>query len=672
MPRFLIAFIAVLLTTAALGADLRLTGDWPPADKRPSERFYATFRLRNLSRETAHDITVRIFTTPGLTDPVLRANSDLCANLECTIRQLAPSSDLYIDLLVNAPVTPGRVTIIAIASSPDDPDTLNNSAAYELDVISGPDLNATILGIGDQAAFAPEEKITISALVANKGVTAATQVELTVDFPEGVTILSREGGDNFDCDLAAKPVLCRAASLPIGSQPPIRFRISTPPLYSGGTMTVAVHVRSAERDINRVDNDSARTAKIKPFFSVTSSDDDGPGSLRQAILEANALCRTSCTIGWRIPAPLPAAGFFTIKPKTPLPAINFTGEVDGSAEANYLDLDQGTLRIMIDGSLLSSGDGLWFQSSTDVHALAIGNFPGSGIYLETVPTSKSSYVSWIDHVYLGVDPTGHRAAPNERGLLDTATPGMLQVTNSAISGNRRSGIVSTNRQAYISENRIGVAADSNAALPNGASGIFLIREKPANLDYTDAQVLHNVIGNHRDFGIAVFAPSQHSFLISQNSMFNDVANGIDYGLDGPTPNVADDSRRPPNRPTVSAVTRQNNITTITIELVTRARTTLFPENAPVPGYSYTASSAYVEIYASHGPGQTERYLGALSFPNTLPDGGSIFLKGNLVVDEDLRGQWITAVAIRSRSETRFDLVRGSWETSESSPAVVVR
>lgn len=670
--RRIISFALLFLTTAALGADLRMTGEWPQSDKRPGDYVSATFRLRNLSNEAAHNITVTLTASPGLTETQLLADR-VCPNRECTGLQIGPGQDLYIVFSAKTPSTPGRITIIAAASSPDDPDPLNNTAAYAFDLISGPDLNVRIVGIDPWTAFEPEEKTEISVAVANTGVTPATQAALTVEFPEGAAVLSRSGGDSFDCNLTAKPAICRAASLPVGSQPFLRFRISTAPLYEGGTMTVAAHIRAAERDINPSDNDTVQKARIKPFFSVTNTNDDGPGSLRQAILEANALCKTFCAVGWRIPAPLPAAGFFTIKPKTPLPAINFLGEVDGSSEANLLDLNAETPRVMIDGSLLSSGDGLWMQSSTAVRGLAIGNFARSGIYMETVPTSKSSSATWIDRTYLGVDPSGHTAAPNERGLLDTATPGRLDVTRSVISANRRSGIVSTARQAYIAENRIGVAADSDAALPNGASGIFLIRDKPANPDFTDAQVLNNIIANHRDFGIAVSAPLQHSFFFSQNAMFNDLANAIDYGLDGPTPNVADDSHRPPNRPTVSAVTfRQNNITTITIELVTRARTTLFPEYAPVPGYSSTASSAYVEIYASYRPGQTERYLGALSFPNTLPDGGSIFLKGNLVVNEDLRGQWITAVAIRSRSDTRFDLVRGSWETSESSPAVVVR
>lgn len=414
--------------------------------------------------------------------------------------------------------------------------------------------------------------------------------------------------------------------------------------------------------------------QANPVFSVTTTDDDGPGSLRQAILDANALCTGGrCTVNFLIPGPLPGAGYFTIRPKTPLPTINFKGEVNGSSQSALLGIEPNAPLIMLDGSLLSSGNGLWIQSTADVRYLAVGNFPWSGIFLETVPTSRLEFASWIDHDYLGLDPTGHIAAPNDRGVLDTATAGRLDVTNCVIGGNRRSGIVNSSRQAYIAGNRIGVAADSLAPLLNGASGIFLLRAYPEYPNEAGTSIVGNVIANHRDFGVAIHAPVQHSIVISRNSLFNNVANGIDYGLDGPTPNVADDSRRFPNRPTVAAATYLEGKTTrVSIEIETRARPTLFPEYPFDPHYPFFwISTVYVEVYASHAPGQTERYLGLLLFDH-LRDDRPTFFEGDLTVQEDLRGQWITAVALRRRSETYIDIPREQWETSESSPAVPVR
>ena len=113
-----------------------------------------------------------------------------------------------------------------------------------------------------------------------------------------------------------------------------------------------------------------------PVFSVTTTDDDGPGSLRQAILDANALCTARCTVSFLIPGPVPRAGYFTIRPKTPLPAINFKGEVNGSSQSALLGIAPNAPLIMLDGSLLSSGDGR-------IDVADLGQFASR--YLTTLP-----------------------------------------------------------------------------------------------------------------------------------------------------------------------------------------------------------------------------------------------------------------------------------------------
>src|SRR5689334_528097 len=57
-------------------------------------------------------------------------------------------------------------------------------------------------------------------------------------------------------------------------------------------------------------------------FSVTKPANDGPGSLRQAILDSNEQCPTNtpCRINFEIPGPPPAEGWFTIPLAWPLPA----------------------------------------------------------------------------------------------------------------------------------------------------------------------------------------------------------------------------------------------------------------------------------------------------------------------------------------------------------------
>ncbi len=66
-------------------------------------------------------------------------------------------------------------------------------------------------------------------------------------------------------------------------------------------------------------------------FMVTNTSDSGPGSLRQAILDSDAVTGTSNTIDFDIPC----TGVQTIAPFYPLPAITNSVTIDGSTQPGY-------------------------------------------------------------------------------------------------------------------------------------------------------------------------------------------------------------------------------------------------------------------------------------------------------------------------------------------------
>src|SRR4051812_36525628 len=87
----------------------------------------------------------------------------------------------------------------------------------------------------------------------------------------------------------------------------------------------------------------ARGARRKPFplhveaierrlppatFVVTSTGDSGPGTLRQAILDANAAAAPNDTIDFTIGP----GGVQTIAPLSPLPAITAPVTIDGTSQ----------------------------------------------------------------------------------------------------------------------------------------------------------------------------------------------------------------------------------------------------------------------------------------------------------------------------------------------------
>jgi hypothetical protein len=130
-------------------------------------------------------------------------------------------------------------------------------------------------------------------------------------------------------------------------------------------------------------------------FVVTNVADSGAGSLRAAIEQVNQQCATNsdvsrdgpCRISFAIDAPLPASGWYTIAPKTPLPALTaYDVTIDGSTQAN----DFGAPKIMLDGRDVQDGHGLELHCSrADIIDVAIGSFPQNGIF--AIPRPSATY-----------------------------------------------------------------------------------------------------------------------------------------------------------------------------------------------------------------------------------------------------------------------------------------
>lgn len=481
----------------------------------------------------------------------------------------------------------------------------------------------------------------------------ATNVVVTIDLPT-VDIVRPVAIDPFTCDLTIRPIVCRAPSLAANQKADLVFRIVAP--STATAVSIGAHVSAAESDSDLRDNYSSSHLAVLPVFTVTTTSDSGPGSLRQAILDSNA-SDCGCAISFRLPPPLPEAGFFTIQPRSPLPAVARSA-INGAAEATLLDRDEaGPPLVMLDGSLQPSGDGLVFTGGANVSDLAIGNFRRNGI---DVQAGRSSYVTGC---YLGLDPKG-RPAPNERGYVDY-TPS-VDVASCVIGSNLRSGIWVVNGSVTLYKNRIGVAPDSDDPRPNGASGVFLIADQ--RIYMTD-----NVIANNAHAGIALTVPKHDSIEFYKNSIYANGAAAVDFNLDGLSPNVADDVERFANRPVITRAVynARTDETRVDVVVSTTPRPLSIPSFWP-PASIYGGNAAAVELYANDAPrADLQRWLGDF-FVGTLPEHGPGAVGTTITVKGDLRGKWITAIASRASQKCYLDMCQTSLDVSEASDAAPVR
>lgn len=253
-------------------------------------------------------------------------------------------------------------------------------------------------------------------------------------------------------------------------------------------------------------------------LTVTNTDDAGPGSLRQAIADANVA--QGSTITFAI-----GSGFRTIRPLSPLPAL-LRGTIDGTTQPGYA----GTPLIAIDGSLLPPlSQGLAAFDST-LTGLLVTSCPYFGIEL--------SGNSKLTRSFIGTDPTGTSARGNVVGVeVDgsfqgtTVIGGLLPGEGNVISGNTAYGVFVQGGAVAIIGNRIGTDVTGLAAIPN-QTGIELDYSTPygGSPPFTiggTSPGAGNLISGNSEAGIAVFYSTD--VLIQGNVIGPDASGGVGLG-----------------------------------------------------------------------------------------------------------------------------------------------
>jgi len=181
-------------------------------------------------------------------------------------------------------------------------------------------------------------------------------------------------------------------------------------------------------------------------FTVTNTADEGSGSLRQAIDEAN-LAAGADTIAFNIPG----AGPHTITLRSDLPNLNGTTTIDGYTQpgsAPATATTPATIKIRLDGSGNSEGYGLTFGAGGLLRGLSITNFYSAVDLGGTPPTTVTgNFIGWAadgtspgpNEYGISTTSAGHvigGASPAERNVIASTTTGVYLVSaGNLVEGN---------------------------------------------------------------------------------------------------------------------------------------------------------------------------------------------------------------------------------------------
>ncbi|MCH9647851.1 MAG: right-handed parallel beta-helix repeat-containing protein [Deltaproteobacteria bacterium] len=284
-----------------------------------------------------------------------------------------------------------------------------------------------------------------------------------------------------------------------------------------------------------------------PFFSfpasagtisVTTTADSGAGSLRQALLDANADPGAD-TVTFDLAGEPP----YVVQPLSPLPTLTDPVVIDGSTQPGFATIPI----IVLDGSSAGAGaDGLRFETLlSTVKSLVVQNFSANGLFLGGPGGHE------VMGCHIGTDAAGGVARANGLhgiyidGNLQNKIGGPFSGQRNVISGNGGAGVYLANDTdgsgdsgTEIQGNYIGVDVSGTLKVGNGA----VTKDSNIVIDSADDNIVGgsdpaqgNVIsGSRGHFGITIRGTSEAPAIgnVVQNNLI-----GVDWTATQPLGNL---------------------------------------------------------------------------------------------------------------------------------------
>jgi hypothetical protein len=276
--------------------------------------------------------------------------------------------------------------------------------------------------------------------------------------------------------------------------------------------------RQARRLLDRLRIESLEGRWLPSTFLVSTTDDAGPGSLRQAILDANATPGTN-----EIDFAIGDGGAQTIRPRSDLPWITHSVVLDGSTQPGFngsplIDLDGGNT--YLDGLVVTASD-------CTIRGLAITDFQQPDdpcTFLDGLYIRGDRNV--VEGNQLGTNVTASSHLGNSVGLFivgsNNRVGGTTAEQRNLISGNITGMEIYSGGNNVVLGNYIGTDATGTASLGN-VTGLKI--DGSNNLIGGTTAQDRNLISGNQDREIELgtyYALSAHSNRIQGNYIGTDV------------------------------------------------------------------------------------------------------------------------------------------------------
>lgn len=277
---------------------------------------------------------------------------------------------------------------------------------------------------------------------------------------------------------------------------------------------------------------SVLMSEAQANFTVTNATDSGPGSLRQAILDANSNAGLD-TISFNIPG----SGVRTISPLSALPDITDSLTIDGTTQPGFA----GVPLIEIEGTQAGDANGLMLTAGNcTVRGLTINRFfelagvnHGFQIYIDITSSHNKIEGNLLNTNNQGTGPADNPFNLLQSGIFlqnssDNIIGGTTPAARNVISGTKQMALrlngVGSARNV-IQGNFIGTDITGTVAVPNGFRGISV--DGPNNVIGGAVPGAGNVISNNAPYGIHIdFSDVSNGTIIQGNFIGTDVTGTV--------------------------------------------------------------------------------------------------------------------------------------------------
>lgn len=271
-------YFTVLLNDSGPRADLRVTRSAvAPQQPRTGQDLSITFTVTNAGPDSASAVELRSSLRQSAAFVAATASAGSCTRtgdlVACALGTLASNTSVTVTITLE-PSTVGTLWhTVQVASVTLDPNTANNGASSESNVLAG-QADLELIKQDNPDPVTVSGNVDYVLRVRNLGPSRATNVVVTDTLPASVVYVSGTASQG-SCAQAAAVITCNLGSLASGASATITIRVRAD---SVGSLSNSASVTGTESDPNAANNSSTITTTVAPSadLQVTMVDSADP------------------------------------------------------------------------------------------------------------------------------------------------------------------------------------------------------------------------------------------------------------------------------------------------------------------------------------------------------------------------------------------------------------